>query len=594
MTDTVSIRQGSFRSLGKAWRLSAILLATVLALVAFVSPVVADQHDQGEMASDGLSAVVQRSAFTQPHESLGHNIPDLRVSVGDAEVSCDFLSNYQSTGGLARWGYATSEVIAERTGTLTQYYQRGVVDCQERDGVWQMERRLVWDYVGGGLGEAPDLGAEPEVLSEQPGLSLGPWGHRVSNFAVDGTPTGFLDFFNALGGLQAFGLPKSDARLDETPGAELGIEDADPGVIRQYFQAAVFEHRPGSSEPVHLRFLGDDARDALYPFGSHQSFQSFKSVAPLFYGQSYVPEGTSVRDALLAIYEATGGSDWNNSYYWLSEVPLDEWYGVTTDDNGRVTELDLSQNQLTGTIPAQIGRLTDLRRLELWGNNLQGEIPPEVGSLGNLQRLSVWSNQLNGSIPAELGNLSNLRVLVGGGNQFTGSIPPELGNLTNLTYIGFTMNQLSGEIPVELANLTNLTELVFWANRLEGEIPPELANLTELTRFDFDFNRLSGEIPAEFGNLVSLESLWLRSNWLSGEIPAELGNLTALRTLGLSWNRLTGEIPADLGALENLRTVYIANNLLVGCAPAAWQEIARGDLDELDLPFCDDTEGPPA
>ena len=83
------------------------------------------------------------------------------------------------------------------------------MDCQERDGVWRMERRLVWDYVGGGLGDAPDLGTEPDLLSEQIGLPLGPWGHRVSNTAADGTATGFLDFFNALGGLQAFGHPKN-------------------------------------------------------------------------------------------------------------------------------------------------------------------------------------------------------------------------------------------------------------------------------------------------------------------------------------------------------------------------------------------------
>ncbi|MDE2766740.1 MAG: hypothetical protein OXI70_01450 [Chloroflexota bacterium] len=111
-------------------RLAAVLVSSPLSLVVFASPVVADQHAEDEMASGGLSAVVQRSAFTQPDATLGHNIPDLVVSVGDGEVACDFLTFYRATGDVDRWGYPTSEVIAERPGGLTQYYQRGIVDCQ--------------------------------------------------------------------------------------------------------------------------------------------------------------------------------------------------------------------------------------------------------------------------------------------------------------------------------------------------------------------------------------------------------------------------------------------------------------------------------
>ena len=435
-----------------------------------------------------FSAIVQRQAFTQPDESLAHNIPDLLVTIEDEGVSCDFLTHYEATGGITRWGYATSEVIEEWPGALTQYYQRGVVDCQPREGGWRVERRLVWDYVGGGLGDSTDLGAEPDLLSEQPGRELGPWGHRVSNLAVDGTPTGFLDFFDAHGGLQAFGHPKSEARLDEDPGAMLNIDGADPGVIRQYFQAAVLEHRPGSPEPVQLRFLGDEVRDILYPYGSHQVFQSFQSVHPLRYGQTYVPEGTSVRAALVTLYEATDGANWNKNTNWLSDAPLGEWYGVTTDDDGRVVELILSQNQLSGEMPAVLGRLTDLEWLSLWGNQLQGEIPPTIGSLDNVHTLSLWANQLRGTIPAELGNMASLEWVALGINELTGEIPPELGNLTTLTHMDFTLNQLSGEIPAELGNLTNLVWLGFWANQLSGAIPPELGSLTNLTRLDLDHN----------------------------------------------------------------------------------------------------------
>ena len=590
-------------------RFGAVLLA-VLLVSAFAAPTFAEYPEGG----DGLSAVVVRSAFAEPDAHLAHNIPDLRVTVGDEDIDCDFLAHYESTGSVTRWGFATSEVIEERPGSLTQYYQRGVVDCQERDGMWRMERRLVWDYVGGGLGDAPDLGVEPDVVSNQVGLPLGPWGHRVANLAVDGTPTGFLDFFVELGGLQAFGLPKSDARLDDAPGAMLSIEGADPGVIRQYFQAAVFEHRPGRQQPVQLRLLGDAVRDRIYPFDSHQVFPSFQSARPLRDGQSYAPEGTSVRAVLVTLYEATDGADWNENDNWLSDAPLGDWFGVTADDHDRVIGLSLSQNQLSGVIPAQIGRLTDLENLNLWANQLRGEIPPQIGRLRNLQALSLVANQLHGSIPPELGNLGKLVELRLRLNQLSGPIPPNLGALTDLTYLDFAFNQLSGAIPPELGNLTSLTRMIFWANRLEGEIPPELGNLTNLEQLDVDRNRLTGAIPPELGNLVSLEELWLHRNRLTGQIPSELGNLANLQYLDvhgnhltgeipsalgnlarLEWlwlhdNRLTGQIPSELGNLANLQVLRLTQNQLTGCVPAALAAVPTNDVDELGLPLCEAEE----
>ena len=569
-------------------RLGALLLALLLASIVFAAPAFADDPEADGDA--GLSAVVLRSIFTEPDAHLAHNIPNLRVTVGGGDVACNFLSHYETTGGVTRWGFATSEVVEERPGSLTQYYQRGVVDCQERDGLWRMERRLVWDYLGGGLGDAPDLGTEPDLVSDQVGLPLGPWGHRVSNMAVDGTPTGFLDFFVELGGLQAFGHPKTDARLDDAPGAILAIEDADPGVIRQYFQAAVFEHHPGSPEPVQLRLLGDAVRDRIYPFGSHQAFQSFQSAPALRYGQAYAPEGTSVRAVLVALYNATDGVNWNRNDNWLSDEPLGEWYGVTTDDVGRVVKLDLSENQLSGQFLAQLGRLTDLEWLSLWGNQLQGEIPPTIGSLDNVHTLSIWANQLRGSIPVELGDMASLEWAALGINQLTGPIPPELGNLANATHLDFTLNQLSGEVPPELGNLTDLVWLAFWSNQLTGPIPPELGNLTNLERLDFDFNRLSGPIPPALGNLVNLDRLYLHNNRLTGEIPPELGNLVNLILLDLSNNQLTGQIPPEMGNLVRLRALGLGENEFTGCVPAGLAAVPQNDVDELGLPLCESEE----
>ncbi len=140
----------------------------------------------------------------------------------------------------------------------------------------------------------------------------------------------------------------------------------------------------------------------------------------------------SDRDVLVALYEATDGPNWTNSENWVSDRPLREWYGVTTDGDGRVTGVDLASNQLAGDIPAEIGQLSMLRSLHIWHNQLTGQIPVELGQLANLQSLGLGDNQLTGEIPSELGQLANLRGLYLYDNQLTGEIPTELGQLGNL------------------------------------------------------------------------------------------------------------------------------------------------------------------
>ena len=130
--------------------------------------------------------------------------------------------------------------------------------------------------------------------------------------------------------------------------------------------------------------------------------------------------------------------------------------------------------------------------VELWGENY---------SVLNTTVLNLGGNQLTGSIPSEIGNLTNLTVLSFYGNQLTGSIPPEIGNLTNLTVLSFYGNEFTGPIPLEIGNLTNLTHLGLNSNKLSGSIPSEIENLTNLIWLELDDNQLTGEIPIEICNL---------------------------------------------------------------------------------------------
>ncbi len=81
------------------------------------------------------------------------------------------------------------------------------------------------------------------------------------------------------------------------------------------------------------------------------------------------------RNVLLALYEATDGDNWIDNTNWCSDRPIWEWQGVSTDAQGRVSHLYLGRNNLSGTIPSEIGYLTGLKEVVLSDNYLSGRIP---------------------------------------------------------------------------------------------------------------------------------------------------------------------------------------------------------------------------
>ncbi|GAK59692.1 hypothetical protein U27_06677 [Candidatus Vecturithrix granuli] len=258
-------------------------------------------------------------------------------------------------------------------------------------------------------------------------------------------------------------------------------------------------------------------------------------------------------EALVALYNSTSGENWSNNDGWGQTDTPCSWFGVTCSDS-RVSELNLSSN------------------------NLSGSIPVELQVLSNLQRLDLSDNRLSGSIPAELGELAQLRALhLGIRNQLSGSIPPQLGNLTALQTLSLDHNHLSGSIPAQLGSLENLQELWLEYNQLSGSIPPQLGWLSNVTILALDHNQLSGSLPPNLSDLGQLQQLWLNHNQFSGSIPPELGkadpdapeqaNLKALRTLALEHNELTGPLPEALANLTNLQELTVNNTLLSGSLP---------------------------
>ena len=266
------------------------------------------------------------------------------------------------------------------------------------------------------------------------------------------------------------------------------------------------------------------------------------------------------RDALVALYHATGGPGWTNNHKWLSDAPLGEWHGVSTDAGGRVVDLQLRNNGLTGKIPPELGDLEGLTRLCLCGNDLTGEIPPKLGGLASLTYLDLSGNGLSGEIPSALGGLTSLIWLYLDSNRLSGGIPAGLGRMSSLVWLDLHSNDISGEIPPELGNLAELSYLELLGNDLSGRIPPELGSLPYLETLTLSENKLNGQIPPELEGLPKLTTLALSGNQLSGCVPSRLRNVAwenDLGALGLllceeemalfrdPWDRFRLQIPAE-------------------------------------------------
>ncbi len=312
----------------------------------------------------------------------------------------------------------------------------------------------------------------------------------------------------------------------------------------------------------------------------------------------------------------------------------------------RLEYLDLSENRLTGHIPAALGFPSRLGTLLLHENQLTGELPPTLAALP-VHSLSLGGNAgLTGCVPQVLlwawwdsaeDDSSLLEcapppcengLVVLGGRANRGLVPDcsillaardtLAGDATlnwdadtpiteweGVTVSGalertITLNQpdrvrglelpergLTGHIPPELGGLSALQSLRLGRNHLTGAVPPELGALLNLEVLRLDDNRFTGAIPASLGFLSNLRFLWLHENQLTGAIPDTFGSLGALRSLRLAENQLAGTIPVDLEYLPALDELSMDGNTgLTGCVLPRLRDAPENDLDRLGLPDC--------
>ncbi|KAH9734401.1 hypothetical protein KPL71_017361 [Citrus sinensis] len=225
---------------------------------------------------------------------------------------------------------------------------------------------------------------------------------------------------------------------------------------------------------------------------------------------------TTDQDALLAL-KAHITHDPTNflAKNWNTSTPVCNWTGVPCDvHNHRVTVLNISRLNLTGTIPFQLGNLSSLQSLNLSFNRLSGSIPSAIFTTYTLKYVNFHENQLTGTFPSFIFDKSSLQ------------------------HLDFAHNSLSGEIPANIcSNLPFLEILSLSGNMLHGRIPSTLLNCTYLQILDLSYNDFSGAIPKEIGNLTKLKGLYLGRNRLQ-EIPREFSNLAEMERMSLSENNL--------------------------------------------------------
>ncbi|KAI9073548.1 hypothetical protein K1719_044496 [Acacia pycnantha] len=238
------------------------------------------------------------------------------------------------------------------------------------------------------------------------------------------------------------------------------------------------------------------------------------------------------------------------------------------------SELDISNAEISGSMPSWFWNLTTLQHMNLSHNKF-------IGEMKNFQFqndpliMDFSSNLFEGSIPSipsdkvvTLLDFSNnkftdastllcpnktmeLHLLDLSSNQLSGVLPDCWKYLESLFFLSMANNSLFGKIPTSMGSLTNLKSLHLGFNKFSGELPLSLNKCTELEVFDVVQNNIQGLIPSWIGDgLKKLRILILRSNMFFDSLPPNICNLSQLQILDLSMNNISGSLPKCLNHLS--------------------------------------------
>ena len=199
------------------------------------------------------------------------------------------------------------------------------------------------------------------------------------------------------------------------------------------------------------------------------------------------------KNALLDLYTYTNGDNWTNK--WDFNEPVSSWYGVTVIDD-KIVGINLSSNNLVGTIPNSIQELKYLESFNVFKNKLKGQFPSELFRIQSLKNINLSFNSFTGNLPESISIATNLVTLEVFMNQLSGNLPENIGNLKKLELLSLFNNNFTGEIPQGIYKLKNLKELAIQSNFFNGEISNEIVNMSNLEILSLFDNQFSGKIPS--------------------------------------------------------------------------------------------------
>nr|XP_010313792.1 receptor-like protein Cf-9 homolog isoform X1 [Solanum lycopersicum]XP_010313797.1 receptor-like protein Cf-9 homolog isoform X1 [Solanum lycopersicum] len=281
---------------------------------------------------------------------------------------------------------------------------------------------------------------------------------------------------------------------------------------------------------------------------------------------------------------------------WNESRDCCSWDGVTCDLlNGHVIGLDLSCSQIVVTfhpnstlfqlhhlhtlnlaynhfnyssIPHNIGRLANLRHLNLSDAWFQGKIPTEISYLSNLVSLDLsysYGLQLDErTFVTMLHNLTNLELLSLSEVNISSPIPLNISS--SLRYLDLDNTNLRGVLTESFFHLPNSLETLKLSSNdlLKGVFPKIHRRNTLLMELDISDTGISGELPDSVGTFSSLNILNLQRCHFSGSIPDSIGNLTQITELDFSHNNFTGHIPSTISKLKHLTGLHLSSNSFSG------------------------------
>merc|ERR1740124_1659872 len=310
------------------------------------------------------------------------------------------------------------------------------------------------------------------------------------------------------------------------------------------------------------------------PPSAFSSAYSFPSSSPTI---SILQQGSVRQDEILKIIKSISGAsilNVNSPQYAALRLILDE-DGVRqhTSDDALIQRYSIAVLFFSWTLEIVICAESEcawngilcknniVTNINLSDSKLLGSLPKELSQLTSLVTVDLSNNLLKSTFPSEIGSLTSLLVLRLNGNGLTSPIPTELGNLMSLSYLSMHSNNLTGFLPGGLFKASSrIKKLDLSNNDLSGHMPHELFNAMSITYLSLDHNSFSSNIHSQIGMLSNLKELYLHFNSLTGIIPHSLGNLTNLSALKLDYNYLTGSMPNEVCRLRSIHLIDLSSD----------------------------------